>query len=395
MFGDCKIDAFARPVSDLADVPNMSAGKLKEHFDSNSNELKDALNALIDKLDSSEAASGIKDGNVSVAEKLEKLKSGLESEEKARLSSFEAKVDKEAGKGLSANDFTDEEKEKLGSLENYDDSEVRKLIENETVNRNLTADSLYSTMEVRAAELDNKKADKADTLFGYGIENAYSSTQIDDMVIPTISYADLDTVYKEGMYRVVKDAHDDISGGYTTKWNKEYYLLIVKYGEVFNEDGSRNEDNIYQMLIGVDGKVKTRFTYTTGYWYQDWSEYIPTPKITHQSYISSVSGTTTTYTFNTKGYSSPTAAYKISHTGTNTVTFEFGEPGYYNNDYTNEIIIYFKTELDNAIVWGLDVKFVNGEIPTIDADTYYKIYAEYNPIMKKWVIEVKNHGTEA
>ncbi len=35
------------------------------------------------------------------------------------------KVDKEPGKGLSANDFTDEHKEKLLSLENYDDAGIR------------------------------------------------------------------------------------------------------------------------------------------------------------------------------------------------------------------------------------------------------------------------------
>ena len=38
------------------------------------------------------------------------------------------KVGKEAGKGLSSNDFTDTEKAKLAGLENYDDTEVRRLI---------------------------------------------------------------------------------------------------------------------------------------------------------------------------------------------------------------------------------------------------------------------------
>lgn len=37
-----------------------------------------------------------------------------------------AKVDKEDGKGLSSNDYTTEEKQKLASLENYDDSKVVK-----------------------------------------------------------------------------------------------------------------------------------------------------------------------------------------------------------------------------------------------------------------------------
>lgn len=38
-------------------------------------------------------------------------------------------VMKEAGKGLSANDFTDKEKEKLAELENYDDKDIRDSIE--------------------------------------------------------------------------------------------------------------------------------------------------------------------------------------------------------------------------------------------------------------------------
>lgn len=265
------------------------------------------------------------------------LRQLIQNEEEARIQSDEnieqqldEKVDKVLGKGLSTNDFTNEEKEKLDTLE--------------------------------------------------------------DMVIPTISYSDLDNIYREGIYQVVKDAYTEtnINGGYYIEWEKEYFLLIVKYGECFNEDGSRNEDEIYQTLIGNDGRVMKRFTYSSGYWYDDWSEYIPTPSITQQSYISSVSGTNTTYTFNSKGYTSPSAAYKISHTGTNTVMFEFGNP--VSTYYTNEILIYFTTELDNAIVWGSDVKFTYDEVPTIEANTYYRIIAEYNPVMKKWVIGVIDDG---
>lgn len=40
----------------------------------------------------------------------------------------ENKIDKEEGKGLSTNDYTDEEKEKLSELENYDDTEVKIVI---------------------------------------------------------------------------------------------------------------------------------------------------------------------------------------------------------------------------------------------------------------------------
>lgn len=48
-------------------------------------------------------------------------------------SDISVKVDKEEGKGLSSNDYTDAEKSKLASLENYNDTEIKKLI-NQKVN---------------------------------------------------------------------------------------------------------------------------------------------------------------------------------------------------------------------------------------------------------------------
>lgn len=41
---------------------------------------------------------------------------------------IEGKVDRQPGKGLSTNDYTTEEKNKLAGLANYNDSEVRELI---------------------------------------------------------------------------------------------------------------------------------------------------------------------------------------------------------------------------------------------------------------------------
>ena len=62
MLGDYKIGAFSRPVSDLADVPNISAGELKRHFDSNSYELLNSLNAVIDYLTADDALNNLKCG---------------------------------------------------------------------------------------------------------------------------------------------------------------------------------------------------------------------------------------------------------------------------------------------------------------------------------------------
>lgn len=48
------------------------------------------------------------------------------------------KVDKEEGKGLSTNDYTDQEKEKLAGLSNYDDTEIRKELSDKASKQELT-----------------------------------------------------------------------------------------------------------------------------------------------------------------------------------------------------------------------------------------------------------------
>lgn len=60
------------------------------------------------------------------------------------------KVDKVPGKGLSTNDYTTEEKNKLASLTNYSDSEVRELITALTLKVN--------SLEERVAALETPAA---------------------------------------------------------------------------------------------------------------------------------------------------------------------------------------------------------------------------------------------
>lgn len=48
------------------------------------------------------------------------------------------KVDKEEGKGLSTNDYTDQDKEKLAGLSNYDDTEIRKELSDKASKQELT-----------------------------------------------------------------------------------------------------------------------------------------------------------------------------------------------------------------------------------------------------------------
>lgn len=78
------------------------------------------------------------------------------------------KVDKEEGKGLSTNDYTDQEKEKLAGLSNYDDTEIRKELSDKASKKELTeaaADTLTeakSYTDTKTTELWNNVSDVFD-----------------------------------------------------------------------------------------------------------------------------------------------------------------------------------------------------------------------------------------
>lgn len=67
------------------------------------------------------------------------------------------KEDKVEGKGLSTEDYTTQEKNKLASLQNYNDSEVRELIS--ALNLRLTTlEGDYEALEERVAALETPAA---------------------------------------------------------------------------------------------------------------------------------------------------------------------------------------------------------------------------------------------
>ncbi len=83
---DLKIESFANPVATMPDRPAMegwSVQMIKERFDSNAEALRQSLNGLIDHVDEKDSTN---------------------------KTAIENKVDKEDGKGLSANSYTDEDK---------------------------------------------------------------------------------------------------------------------------------------------------------------------------------------------------------------------------------------------------------------------------------------------
>ena len=79
----------------------------------------------------------------------------------ALKSELDGKVDKEEGKGLSSNDYTDAEKTKLAGLENYDDAQIKALIAG--------------------------NADKATTLAEYGVGDAYTQSEVYEAIASAIT----------------------------------------------------------------------------------------------------------------------------------------------------------------------------------------------------------------
>lgn len=108
-------------------------------------------------------------------------------------SKLSGKVDVVSGKGLSTNDYTTNEKNKLlGIAEGADVSTIKSISKNGTA---LSIDSnknINIEVPTKVSQLSNDsgyltehqnisgKADKATTLSGYGITDAYTQTQVDD-----------------------------------------------------------------------------------------------------------------------------------------------------------------------------------------------------------------------
>lgn len=110
-------------------------------------------------------------------------KTTLQQTSNAIQSLNENKVDKVSGKGLSTNDFTNEEKQKLSELENYDDTEIKQdiqdiqsLIPSEASATNQLADKEYvdthtPTLESFNLELDWSNGSKALGTFNGKLED--------------------------------------------------------------------------------------------------------------------------------------------------------------------------------------------------------------------------------
>lgn len=129
-------------------------------------------------------------------------KTGLSQVWAAILADF---VAKEAGKGLSANDFTDELKAKLEAIEEAAQVNVIESVkvnsvalevgEDKSVNIVVPTGALADLDKVSTSELDDTlvalitKLSTATTLAGYGITDAYTKTETEDAIDAKVASA--------------------------------------------------------------------------------------------------------------------------------------------------------------------------------------------------------------
>lgn len=230
---DYKITSYSKPVSALDDTPQMSAAQLKEWFDSNSaNEIKTSINGIVDEVGKA----------------------------------LETKLDKEEGKALSSNDFTDEEKQKLEGLSNYDDAQIKHELDEKIEDAPLDGES-YIRRDgewINARLSDNNvkvfsavTADKAGYAFsatfdeyGNDISETYA-LKADSL--PLLTDDEVDTILPTGVYRY-EDEYD-------------LSVIIVRHTEYENR----------QAKIMSDGTVYYRaHPFLDGEWHIDsWYEKKP------------------------------------------------------------------------------------------------------------------------
>lgn len=201
---------------------------------------------------------------------LEQLKTSLEEQ-------ISQKVDKEAGKGLSSNDYTDEEKVKLAGLENYDDTEVRGLIENnksdilehdsQIEELRSTKQSVFKTNGLTEflSGLDNNTAhqmsdEEIESIFGSAenlrsliqdrpiIEDTFSANQSG---ISTYIPLQLVSVPDEGVEGVVYEGNNI---ALTSNWDDPFFVSLYSNAGVYYI--SRLKSHIYVLPGDIDTLTK-------------------------------------------------------------------------------------------------------------------------------------------
>lgn len=142
------------------------------------------------------------------------------------------------------------------------ESEISELIERNKEGVISLAAQLQNEIQERVA-VDNLKADKATTLSGYGIEDAYNKDEVDDKIkqvsIEEVEYSDIDNIIESGVYKLMQ-------GDGTTRQGDGMWLVV-----------SRSSDPIdpviyviQYMFSPASSEIKSRIRNPMGGEWFDW-----------------------------------------------------------------------------------------------------------------------------
>lgn len=118
------------------------------------------------------------------------------------------KVDKEEGKGLSTNDYTDQEKEKLAGLSNYDDTEIRKELSDKASKKELTEAAAGTLAEAKS--YTDTEVEKMKEQVGAAFEQTLVTIDYGDVAMLKESKSYTDTKTAE-LWNNVSDVFDAMS----------------------------------------------------------------------------------------------------------------------------------------------------------------------------------------
>lgn len=226
-------------VEDIGDLSTTLAGLATKEELSGYVKTKDLTTELNKKVDKVPGKSLIDDTEITRLASVEnyndtaiKADIAKKADATAMTAALGGKVDKVEGKVLSSNDYTTAEKEKLAGLSNYNDTEIKADIAKKAnaadvytqtqVNTELGKKADKTTVESLTTTVDGK-ANKATTISGYGITDAYTKTEVDAKVSSVYKYkgsvANEAALPTEG--QVVGDVYNLEDTGMNVAWTGE------------------------------------------------------------------------------------------------------------------------------------------------------------------------------
>ena len=154
-------------------------------------------------------------------------------------------------------------------------------------------------------------------------------------------------------------------------------LVVSKYTSAEGDIGYT------QARYTSDGRVYMRAS-LLGYDVPSWAAYKPD---IHTAIGEKTDTGTAFYFYGSDPYAN---RYKLARTTDTVKQFNFMEP--YNKDVANEIEIYLTVTAADSILWGTNVIFQNGVIPTLEPGWHYRVIAEFHPLADKWAVGVIEDG---